>query len=128
MPGVRPLRLLVKVPEPVPSVVCEPVTKGPVVVPQQTPLAVTALVPMSVTLPPLAAVVEVIEVAAVVAARVGYPVVQVPQVILDGQGNVISPGIFIYKDVYKEGTVVEDIVIVIVLPPLLRTPVPLSSA
>ena len=67
----RPVRLLVKEPEPVPSVVCEPVAKGPVVVPQQTPLTVTALVPMSVTLPPLVAVVAVIAVAPVVAASVG---------------------------------------------------------
>ena len=69
---VRPVRLLVKVPEPVPSLVL--VAKaivGAVVVPQQTPLAVTALVPILVTLPPLVAVVLNIALAAVVAARVG---------------------------------------------------------
>jgi hypothetical protein len=58
--GVKPVKLLVKLPTPVPSLVFEPVTTGFVVVPQQTPLAVTSALPSSVILPPDVAVVVVI--------------------------------------------------------------------
>ncbi len=52
--GVSPVTLLVKVPIPVPSVVfVDNVTVGPLDVLQITPLAVTALPPSEVILPPL---------------------------------------------------------------------------
>ena len=53
-------------PVPVPSAVFEPEIVGPVVVLQQTPLAVTDVPPLLVILPPLVAVVLVIANAAVV--------------------------------------------------------------
>ena len=62
--------LLVKVPVPVPSDVLEPVVVGPVVVAQQTPLAVTAPPPSALTFPPDVAVVRVIAEATAV-VRVG---------------------------------------------------------
>ena len=58
--------LLAKAPAPVPSVVWLPVATGFGVVLQQTPRAVMAAPPSSVILPPLAAVVFVKDVAAVV--------------------------------------------------------------
>ena len=58
--------LLVNAPEPVPSVVWLPVATGFGVVLQQTPRTVIAAPPSSVILPPLAAVVFVMDVAAVV--------------------------------------------------------------
>ena len=51
--------LLVNVPLPVPSVVCNPVAKGPEDVLQHTPRAVTAAPPLFVMLPPETAVVHV---------------------------------------------------------------------
>ena len=58
---------------PVPSLVLvAKATVGSVVVPQQTPLAVTALEPIAVTFPPLVAVVPNNSLTAVVAARVAY--------------------------------------------------------
>ena len=58
---------LAKLPAPVPSVVfVAKAVVGPGVVLQQTPRAVMAAPPSSVMLPPLAAVVDVIDVAAVV--------------------------------------------------------------
>ena len=62
--------LLANAPAPVPSVVWFPVTTGLGEVLQQTPRAVTVAPPSLLMLPPLAAVVEVIEVTAVV-VRVG---------------------------------------------------------
>ena len=111
MDPVRPVRLLVKVPVPVPSVVfVAKAVVGPVVVPQQTPLAVTAFPESDVTLPPLVAVVAAIDVASVVAATVGGVIMgQVPHVILafDGLTNCISPGYKICILVYKFGFEVE---------------------
>jgi len=60
----------VKLPLPVPSVVNELIIVGFVVVAQQTPLAVTDPPPSAVILPPDTAVVNVIDVIAVV-VRVG---------------------------------------------------------
>ena len=60
------MRLLVKVPGPVPSVVFELVVVGFCVVAQHTPRAVTAEPPSDVIFPPLVAVVEVIAEGAVV--------------------------------------------------------------
>ena len=54
------MRLLVKTPEPEPSVVLEPAVVGFCVVAQHTPRAVTEEPPSDVILPPLVAVVEVI--------------------------------------------------------------------
>ena len=51
--------MLVNGPVPEPSVVWEPVATGPVVVLQQTPLAVTDAPPEFVTLPPVTAEVRV---------------------------------------------------------------------
>jgi hypothetical protein len=64
--GVNPVILLVKLPVPLLSLVFEPVTRGFVAVPQQTPLAVTSAPPSEVTFPPDAAVVVVILLIAVV--------------------------------------------------------------
>ena len=58
--------LLVNVPLPVPSEVCDPVAKGPEDVLQHTPRAVTAAPPLFVMLPPETAVVLVGEVMVVV--------------------------------------------------------------
>ena len=66
MPGNNPVRLLVKTPVPVPSVVLELEIVGFAVVAQQVPLAVTAPPPSAVMFPPLVAVVCVIPVTAVV--------------------------------------------------------------
>lgn len=52
VPLVNPLRLLVKVPFPVPSVVCEPDIVGLAAIPQQTPFAVISLPLSSVIFPP----------------------------------------------------------------------------
>ncbi len=60
MPGVKPVIELVNVPVPVPSVVWGSVIVGFAEILQQTPRAVTAAPPASVTFPPLDAVVEVI--------------------------------------------------------------------
>ena len=60
------MRLLVKVPIPLLSVVWFPLTVGFCEVLQHTPLAVTAERPSLVTLPPTVAVVEVMPLAAVV--------------------------------------------------------------
>ena len=64
--GVSPVMVLANIPVPVPSVVWLPVTTGFVAVPQQTPRAVIAAPPSAVMLPPLNAVVLVIDVIAVV--------------------------------------------------------------
>lgn len=61
--AVRPVRLLPYRPLPVPSVVWLPLKTGLGDVLQQTPRAVIGTPPLSVILPPLAAVVDVIEVA-----------------------------------------------------------------
>ena len=79
MHGVRPVRLAVKEPEPEPEPIASVVfvdnaTVGPLVVLQQRPRTVTLLAPMSVTLPAQVALVVVIALADVVAARVGNPV------------------------------------------------------
>jgi hypothetical protein len=66
----NPIRLLVKLPVPVPSVVLELSTVGPVVVAQQIPLAVTLPPPSATILPPETADVKVIEETASV-VRVG---------------------------------------------------------
>ena len=67
MVAVSPVMALVNVPMPVPSVVLvDKAIVGFAVVLQQTPRAVTAAPPSSVILPPLAAVVDVMEVTAVV--------------------------------------------------------------
>ena len=58
--GVNPVRLLAKLPVPLPSVVLEPVIVGLVAVPQQTPLAVTSAPPSPVIFPPDVATVVVI--------------------------------------------------------------------
>jgi hypothetical protein len=58
--------LLVKVPVVPDSVVCNPVAKGAVEVPQQTPLAVMTPPPSDVMLPPETALVWVIDEAVVV--------------------------------------------------------------
>jgi hypothetical protein len=59
--GSNPVRLLVKLPVPVESVVKELVMVGVEVVAQQTPLAVMAPLPSEVIFPPETAVVKVIE-------------------------------------------------------------------
>ena len=64
--GVNPVRLLTKVPVPLPSVVWLPAVVGFDDVLQHTPLTVTVAPPSEVTLPPLVAVVWVILVAGVV--------------------------------------------------------------
>jgi hypothetical protein len=64
--GARPVRLLAKLPIPVPLVVCEPVMTGLAVVPQHTPRAVTAALPSLVIEPPLVTELMVIFVTAVV--------------------------------------------------------------
>ena len=64
--GARFVRLLTKLPVPVPLLVWLPVAIGPEDVPQHTPLAVTVPLPSSVTLPPDAAVVAAIALMAVV--------------------------------------------------------------
>ena len=64
--AVKPVILLVNAPVPVPSVVWLPFADGLGDVPQQTPRTVMAAPPSSVILPPLAAVVFVIDVAVVV--------------------------------------------------------------
>ena len=71
--GFKPVILLVKVPLPVPSEVCDPVTTGPDAVLQQTPRAVTAAPPFEVIFPPETAVVRVgdVTVAVVNAGVVG---------------------------------------------------------
>jgi len=66
VPGISPVIELVKLPVPVPSAVLLPLMVGLAVVFQQTPLAVTEAPPSDVTFPPLEAVLEVIEDAAVV--------------------------------------------------------------
>jgi hypothetical protein len=70
VPADNPVKLLVKLPVPVPSVECESVMVGFAAVDQQAPLAVTAPPPSAVIFPPETAVVIAIEVAAVV-VRVG---------------------------------------------------------
>ena len=70
VPGSNIVRLLTKLPVPVPSVVLELAMVGFVAVAQQTPLAVTDAPPSAVILPPEVAVVTVIPVIAVV-VRVG---------------------------------------------------------
>ena len=65
-PADNPVKLLVKLPVVVPSVECEPVIEGFVVVPQQIPLTVIKVPPLEVIVPPETAVVKVIEVTAVV--------------------------------------------------------------
>ena len=64
--AVRPVILLAKAPAPVPSVVWLPLSPGLGEVLQQTPRTVMGAPPSSVMLPPLAAVVFVIDVAVVV--------------------------------------------------------------
>lgn len=64
--GLKPERLLVKIPEPDPSVVELLAVVGELLVDQQTPLAVTSAPPLSVILPPDTADVNVIELTAVV--------------------------------------------------------------
>ncbi len=64
--AVSPVMLLANIPAPVPSVVWLPPGTGLGEVLQQTPRTVMAAPPSSVILPPLAAVVFVIDVAAVV--------------------------------------------------------------
>jgi hypothetical protein len=70
MPGSNPERLLVKLPDPVPSEVIKLLVVGVAVVAQHTPLAVMVPPPSAVIFPPETAVVKVIEVIAVV-VRVG---------------------------------------------------------
>jgi hypothetical protein len=60
------VRLLVKIPDPEPSVVLEPAVVGFWVVAQHKPRAVTAEPPSVVILPPLVAVVEAMAVRSVV--------------------------------------------------------------
>ena len=76
MAAVNPVRLLVKLPVPIPSVVMELSTVGPVVVAQQIPLTVIAAPPLEVIVPPETAVVRVIDEGAVV-VRVAVVVVVV---------------------------------------------------
>ena len=64
--AVRPVILLANAPAPVPSVVWLPAKTGLGAVLQQIPRAVMAAPPSSVILPPLAAVVFVMDVAAMV--------------------------------------------------------------
>ena len=67
MVAVSPVMALVNVPMPVPFIVLvDKATVGFAVVLQQTPRAVTAAPPSLLILPPLAAVVDVMEVTAVV--------------------------------------------------------------
>lgn len=63
MAGAKPVRLLVKVPVPVPSLALKLVKAGLAVVVQQTPSAITASFPSEVIFPPDTAVVSPIEVA-----------------------------------------------------------------
>ena len=79
--SARPVIALVNEPVVPLSVVLEPAVVGPVVVLQQTPLAVTVAPPSDVTLPPLAAVAFVIVLAAVVAASTGTDANAAPPII-----------------------------------------------
>ena len=72
MPSVNPLRLLVKLPMPVPSLVLvDNATIGDELVPQTTPLAVTGLPPSVMPVPPELAEDVVMELTAVVFVMVG---------------------------------------------------------
>ena len=72
MPSVNPLRLLVKLPVPVPSLVLvDNATVGDEVVPHTTPLAVTGLPPSLMPVPPELAEDVVMELTAVVVVMVG---------------------------------------------------------
>ena len=82
MPAVKPVRLLVKVPVVPASVVLESEVVGTALVLHTTPLAVIGLPPSLVMFPPLMAVVDVILVAAVVAAIVGFGTVAALPIIL----------------------------------------------
>ena len=64
--AVSPVRLLEKLPVPLPSVVWLSAIVGLAVVLQHIPLAVTLAPPLEVTLPPLVAVVKVMSVTEVV--------------------------------------------------------------
>ena len=81
--GARPVRELIKLPRPEPSVVWLPVMVGFAALPQQTPRAVTGDPPSEVTLPPDMAVVMVIVAAAVVVtlAPPGTKVISEPYVV-----------------------------------------------
>ena len=57
VPGISPVKLLVKVPVPIPLAVILPAVVGPVDVLQQTPRAVTLAPPSEVIFPPAVAVV-----------------------------------------------------------------------
>ena len=71
MPGRRLVRLLVKLPVPVPSDVLASAVVGLAVVDQHTPRAVTSDPPLLVTSPPEVAVVRVILVTAAAVVTVG---------------------------------------------------------
>tara|TARA_B110000027_G_scaffold56128_1_gene60817 strand:- start:473 stop:724 length:252 start_codon:yes stop_codon:yes gene_type:complete len=75
--GVKLVRLLVKVPGSVPSLVLLPDMVGPVLVPQTTPLSVRLAPPSLLMTPPLLAVVKVIEETEVVLLNVGTTAVVV---------------------------------------------------
>jgi hypothetical protein len=66
VPGLKPVRLLVKPPSPVPLLVILSAVVGLALVDQQTPFAVTVPPPSAVTFPPDIAVVDVMEVTAFV--------------------------------------------------------------
>jgi hypothetical protein len=79
VPGSNTVRLLTKLPIPVPLVVLELTMVGAVVVAQQVPLATMAAPPSEVMFPPEAAVVKVIAVTGTV-VRTGIAIVPVVNV------------------------------------------------
>jgi len=73
VPGVKPVIELVKLPAPLPSVVLLSAVVGLGAVLQQTPRAVTEVLPSDVTFPPQVAVVSVIlDTASVVTVAAGF--------------------------------------------------------
>ena len=99
--AVRPVILLAKAPAPVPSVVWLPITMGLGDVLQQIPRAVIGAPPSSVILPPLAAVVFVIDVAAVVLSigmleRIGWGLSSFWQLNAMKDSRIIMLKVFMY--------------------------------
>ena len=96
--------LLAKTPLPVPSVVWLPLITGLGEMLQQTPRAVIAAPPLSVILPPLVAVVDVMDVTAVV-VRVGNVAIILSWLISFWQLKVISANRIMQRKVFMVAVV-----------------------